>query len=413
MTSLLTLYPIEVTTHNLYFHEEASIFSIDSFEDILATAGGDNAIRLWKIKHIIKNKKDVNFKYTTSLNSSIKLEFTGEIICHSKSVNCVRFNKSGFLASASDGGKIVLSKKGINIVLREQDGFDIYDLTWNKNILFVGVGNGHLEIYNIDKTVKLVHKQMIHSDYIQGITFNNKYNVLATLSKDRTAKLHLIVNDKLNNIDAFDNENERNIENFNDDCEKLNNLQNVKDIKNQINENTKDLDEENIENNCHNFKVLSTVENTSTSKKRKKIIKEKKTAFNSFQLLEKYDFFENEKMFNIGRSFFKRTCFSKDGLFLYLCNVKKNSVLVLHYPFRINHWVYKLGPLNSEPVAVLSNDDFLFILTKKSIYIYKNFELLMCVENICFKTATDATICGNTIFISSLDGFVSSFKWNS
>lgn len=379
MTSLLTIYPIEVTTHNLYFHEEASIFSIDSYIDILATSGGDNAIRLWKIKHIDKNKKDCKFKYTTSLNSSIKIEFLSEIICHTKSVNCIRFNESGYLASSSDGGKIVLSKEGKNTVIREHDGFDIYDLTWNKNILYVGVGNGLLEIYDIDSTVKLVYKKMIHSDFIQGITFNFKYNLLATLSKDRTAKLHFIdINrDKtnLNNNDSNDI--------FVD--EKLNYLQNEEKNKEYVN----------------------------LLQKKKKLNKETKYILKNIQLLEKYDFLNNEKMFNIGRSFFKRTCFSNDGLLLYLCNVKKNSVLVVHYPFRIEHWFCKLGPLNSEPVAVLSNDELLFILTKKSLYVYRNFELLMCVENICFKTATDATICGNTIFISSLDGFVSSFKWNT
>ncbi|KAK6090552.1 hypothetical protein P3W45_000275 [Vairimorpha bombi] len=324
------LFPIEVTTHNLYFHEEASIFSIDSFSGLIATCGGDNIVRLWNIKHSTDNiKNDSEFRYTTALNSSIKIEYVSDIKGHNKSVNCVRFNETGWLASASDGGKIIVSFSDKSGVIRDPDGLDCYEVVWNKSILYVGLSNGHVEIYDIsfidDFEFKLIRSFNPHTDIIQGMAYNPKYNLILTISKDKSSKLFLC------------NEN--------------------------------------------------------------------------MELLEKYTNFNNEKLFSVGRSFFKRICFSKNGDLAFLCNVKQNSVLVYHSPFRSPHWIYKLGPFNSEPVKILENGKFLFILTKKSLYIYQDSDLLICVDNMCFKSATDATVTDNIIFISSLDGFVSSLKW--
>ena len=103
--------PIEVTTHNIYFHEESPILSIDCYNGTIVTSSYDNAIRLWSLG--FKDMKYRDSVYKTAINSSIGIEFCEEIEGFSKPVNCVRFHKTGLngsylLAGCSDGGRVVV-----------------------------------------------------------------------------------------------------------------------------------------------------------------------------------------------------------------------------------------------------------------------------------------------------------------
>ena len=73
---------------------------------ILATAGGDNAVRLW-VANVTTLMKVVDDPDNNSVDAGLKhlCAFTG----HTKSVNCIRFSPCGnFLASASDDGLIIV-----------------------------------------------------------------------------------------------------------------------------------------------------------------------------------------------------------------------------------------------------------------------------------------------------------------
>ena len=72
MNSLGKLSPIEITTHNIYFHEESPILSIDIRDEQLATCGFDGVVRLWSLK--FKKMKYEENVYRTAANSSIEIE---------------------------------------------------------------------------------------------------------------------------------------------------------------------------------------------------------------------------------------------------------------------------------------------------------------------------------------------------
>lgn len=309
---------LEVTTHNLYFHEQSSIFSIDSHGDLICTGGGDGVARLWKIIPSQSNNGINNFNYCTALNSSTKIDYISDVHTHSKAVNCVRFNSRGDIASCSDGGKVLVN----NSTVREADGKDCFDLLWIENYLVVGTICGLVEVFLVGDVPKRVESKKIHSDIVQGLAYSPLNKLLVTVSKDNNSSLLL----------------------FNEENGKI--------------------------------KILERMEN---------------------------------KFFANSRGFYRRISFSKDQLFLYLVSSKNNCLNILSHPFRDEHLFVKIGPLDSEVIRVIE-DDYFYVITKKSVYIFKDRDFKVCVENISFKSTTDATICNNILFVTSLDGFIASVK---
>ncbi|MCA9750337.1 MAG: hypothetical protein KC414_14605 [Romboutsia sp.] len=109
------------------------------------------------------------------------------------------------------------------------------------------------------------------------------------------------------------------------------------------------------------------------------------------------------------RGLFKRILFTENTLFIFS---KNNMVFGYSYPFREEHLMIKIGPLNSSIVKILKKENLLVICTKKSIYLFDDYKMICCVDNACFMAITDGFIYNNTIFVSSLDGFVASIRIN-
>jgi chromatin assembly factor 1 subunit B len=352
-------YPVEITTHNLHFHDEASIFTVDSNGEYLATGGGDKDIRLWKIEKEECKSRDVC--YTTALNTTIKISYHAVLSGHQRAVNCVRFNSS-LLASCSDGGEVIVWEGESPTAIRGIDGDDAYELVWGKDHLFIGFSSGSIRVYRIETlsgcsagedinslsgevqknriapilldsdlrhepkriVATLVQQIKCHSDVIQGLAYNAKHGLLTSLGKDRVGKTF-----------AFSS----------------------------------------------------------------KLVQ-----------IEKMEYTEKDRIFAAGKGFFKRLAYSEDGNFLYLVGCASNTIVVLHYPFRIEHVYATIGPLDSEPVKVICSSPFLYIATKKSLYIFYGREMLFCVDSICFMSVTDGCMMGGVCFLSSLDGFLASVR---
>lgn len=357
MEELKKWYPIEVTTHNLHFHEEASIFTMHANEKFIATGGGDKDIRLWRVEK--DACKGIDFCYTTAIDSSIRIRYHAVLSGHHRSVNCVRFN-GDILASCSDGGEVILWKREKAYAVRRIDGDDAYELAWGCKHLFVGFSSGNILVYQVTSdnnfldtanaanedefneasdsecsprkekdckqgvSIKLVQKIKCHEDIIQGLAFNHRFNVLTSLSKDCTGKTFLFT-DRLVEI-------------------------------------------------------------------------------------EKMEYHDRNKLFSTGRGFFRRLSYSPDGKLLYLVCCRSNSVVVLHYPFRMEHVYATIGPFDSEPLKVVCGDDRVFITTKKSLYMVAHNKPALCVDNISFMTITDGHVFDGVCFLSSLDGFLSSVR---
>ncbi|KAF7684376.1 Chromatin assembly factor 1 subunit B [Astathelohania contejeani] len=363
--------PIEITTHNLHFHDNASIFSIDATDTKIATAGGDKAIRLWNIK--TRPRKEKEFCYTTAINSTISLEYVATLVRHPRTVNCIRFSPcKNYLASCCDGGQVgiwELKEEGAEYInVKDIDGDDAYELAWGGNKLFVGFSSGRLILYEISKkeeiqkskenikneeankkikilylptlNIRLLHSVKAHSDIIQGLSYNPSFNLLTSMSKDRSAKTFLV--DK------------------------------------------------------------------------------------KLTLIEKYDYLFNERMFADEKTkcFFRRLSYSEDGKLLYFCcgigdiygknanlkNKSKHCVYVMHYPFKSDNIIARIGPFDSSPIKILNYNKYLLVFTRRSLYLFKDKEFLVCINNMTFLQITDACIANGVVYVSAGDGFVSSMR---
>ncbi|ELA42891.1 uncharacterized protein VICG_00206 [Vittaforma corneae ATCC 50505] len=351
--------PIEVTTHNIYFHEDSPILSMDIHNNMLATCGFDGVVRLWRL--LFKKMNYDDNVYKTAVNSTIQIEYLKDLAGFSKPINCVRFCKSNLscpylLAACADGGRIILYTDKTEYTMQKDVENDAYDMCWSENLLFVGFGSGRIDCYKIevmeetsiepssmmtDSTAcqenannavansmkhviksELVFSQNIHENTIQGISYNKKYNLLATYSVDKTLKVHMIHKNKLQLVSQLD-------------------------------------------------------QNLDTS-----------------------------------RGLFKRILFEEDLLHVF---TKNNTLSIFAYPFKPAHLQKRVGPLNSSIVKVVAgrirNEDALVICTKKSAYVLVHNELDCCVDNACYMAITDAIVDNNTVFLSSMDGFICTIRF--
>lgn len=222
MDSSSKYHPIEITTHNMYFHEESPIFSIDHYNNLMATSGSDNTVRIWRLELDRINYKENTYRKIQ--DSSISIHYLEDLKGFNKSINCVRFYKSDtlkhkgayLLAGSSDGGKVILFNSNKAYTVRADNGDDAYELSWFENKLIVGFSSGNIEVYkieiidNIEKdsfesSIKttLCFSKKIHSGTIQGITvFKNQ---IATHSLDGTVKVHNIIDDDFQLVSSLFN----------------------------------------------------------------------------------------------------------------------------------------------------------------------------------------------------------------
>lgn len=354
------LKKVEYTTQNLYSHDNASIYSIDSSNSMFLTAGGDKNIILWNLQKENEEIKKImgpneinheNVKKEVIINeahqTTVKIVFNKTYEKHTKSINCVRFNKNGKLfASCSDGGEIIIWFDNETVILKEPDSKDIYEICWGDNFLFAGTSNGRLHLYEItyndklneNETKKVLKGKLIqtikaHSDIIQGMCYNEKYKLLVTASKDRSYKI-FFMDKKLNFVD-------------------------------------------------------------------------------------KIDVFNNEKIFSddANKILFRRPSFSFCGKFLYLISgiqenskINENFVYILHYPFRGIDFLGKIGPLETPSVKMICSEKYNLVVCKKNIYVCNNVQILFMIKNASFFPLTDGCQIDNAYLFSSLDGFLYSLK---
>lgn len=374
---------VEVSTHNLHFHDQASIYSVDSKDSIIATAGGDTDVRIWQIEKLAP--KEQKFCYTHALTSSVKIHYMHTLSAHQRTVNCVRFG-SDHLATCSDGGHVLVWDMrelggGVAHTVRAPDGDDAYEVAWGAKFLFVGLASGNISIYEVERCrsessdhagygdceaqqgadaaackknstgtngsvldtkrakitrmedspevcVRHVQTLKVHSDIVQGLSFNPFYSVLATQSRDRTAKI------------------------------------------------------------LH-FECRLT-------------------------MLHRHESFGERRTICTGKAFFKRLSFiKKNFLFLAHCrNESSNVVLVYAYPFRSLYAC--IGSFDSAVQRILEWGEYIVIVTLRSLYVVEEadggYRTVFAVNNTTFLPITDACVANGLFVVSSMDGFLASVR---
>ncbi|KAL1304086.1 hypothetical protein AAFC00_000521 [Neodothiora populina] len=190
--------PLLVAWHN----DNTPIYSAD-FENHgkgrLATAGGDNNVRLWKIEG---TGEDRSVSYLSTL------------VKHTQAVNVVRWCPRGeLLASAGDDGTIILWVPSDNPSLHanfgeegledketwrsktmcRSSGSEIYDLAWSPDGMFFITGSmdNITRIYNAH-TGALARQVADHNHYVQGVAWDPLNEYIATQSSDRSVHVYTL-----------------------------------------------------------------------------------------------------------------------------------------------------------------------------------------------------------------------------
>ncbi|KAL7274762.1 Chromatin assembly factor 1 subunit [Rhizina undulata] len=165
----------------------------------LATAGGDNNVRIWKIVGEGEERKVV---YLSTLTK------------HNQAVNVVRFCPRGeMLASASDDGNVILwvpAEPGHRGTAFGEDdsedketwrlkhmcrttGSEIYDLAWSPDGIFFITGSmdNIARVWNA-QTGQMVRQIAEHNHYVQGVAWDPLNEFVATQSSDRSVHIYTL-----------------------------------------------------------------------------------------------------------------------------------------------------------------------------------------------------------------------------
>ncbi|KAL2755098.1 hypothetical protein ACRALDRAFT_1064815 [Sodiomyces alcalophilus JCM 7366] len=162
----------------------------------LATAGGDNNVRLWKVDGHGEDRK---------------VEYLSTLSKHTQAVNVVRWAPRGeVVASAGDDGNVILwvpaehqtgpsfGSEGLEDKetwrakhMCRSSGSEIYDLAWSPDSTFFIIGSmdNIARIYNAVTGV-LVRQIAEHSHYVQGVAWDPLNEFIATQSSDRSVHVY-------------------------------------------------------------------------------------------------------------------------------------------------------------------------------------------------------------------------------
>ncbi|PTB68832.1 WD40 repeat-like protein [Trichoderma citrinoviride] len=161
----------------------------------LATAGGDNHVRVWKVE---------------ADGPERKVEYLSTLSKHNQAVNVVRWAPKGeTIASAGDDGNVILwvpseipttnfGSEGLDDKeswrakhMCRSSGAEIYDLAWSPDAVYFIIGSmdNIARIYNASSGT-LVRQIAEHSHYVQGVTWDPLNEYIATQSSDRSVHIY-------------------------------------------------------------------------------------------------------------------------------------------------------------------------------------------------------------------------------
>jgi len=189
--------PLLISWHN----ESQPIYSVHfdpHGKGRLATAGGDNNIRLWNLE------RD---------GEEAKVSFLATLVRHTQTVNVVRFCPKGeMLASAGDDGNVLLWVPSdlpatalgedhaedketwrIKHMCRTSTGAEIYDLAWSPDgrYFITGAMDNTARIFD-SHSGAMIRQIAEHNHYVQGVAWDPLNEFVATQSSDRTVHIYAL-----------------------------------------------------------------------------------------------------------------------------------------------------------------------------------------------------------------------------
>ncbi|CAI4677666.1 AKH_1a_G0038680.mRNA.1.CDS.1 [Saccharomyces cerevisiae] len=217
---------MEASHLQIYWHDSQPVYSLifqkNSANDKLFTAGGDNKVRIWKLN------RDENGQ-NGGVRKIESLDFLGSLTHHEQAINVIRFNSKGdVLASAGDDGQVLLWKQedantqqesvvrpfGMDAETSEADenkekwvvwkrlrggsgataAAEIYDLAWspdNRNIVVACMDNS-IRLFDVGAGT-LVCGQSDHGHYVQGVAWDPLNQFILSQSADRSLHVYGVI----------------------------------------------------------------------------------------------------------------------------------------------------------------------------------------------------------------------------
>lgn len=160
----------------------------------LATAGGDDNVRLWRLGP------------PAVPGGAPTVEIRATLSRHTQAVNVVRFSPATpVLASAGDDGTVLFWEQTERATTSEDEdveswrvriatrsiGAEIYDLAWSPKGDYIAAAcmDNIVRIYEVD-TARCVRQLTDHGHYVQGVAWDPSNRYLASQSSDRTVYVY-------------------------------------------------------------------------------------------------------------------------------------------------------------------------------------------------------------------------------
>lgn len=188
----------------IHWHENSPIYSAH-FEPHgrgrLATAGGDNMVRIWQLE-------------PSTGGGLPSVTYLSTLARHTNAVNVVRFSPKGeHLASAGDDGNVLLwvptemketsltdhsdgngpdrEHWRVKLMCRSSSGSEIYDIAWSPDghYLLTGSMDNVARIYDT-RDGQCVRQIAEHNHYVQGVAWDPLNEFVATQSSDRSLSVY-------------------------------------------------------------------------------------------------------------------------------------------------------------------------------------------------------------------------------
>ncbi|EJT41279.1 CAC2-like protein [Saccharomyces kudriavzevii IFO 1802] len=217
---------MEASHLQIYWHDSQPVYTLTfqkgGSSDKLFTAGGDNKVRIWRLNRKGNGKSE-------DVRKIESMDFLGSLTHHEQAINVIRFNSYGdVLASAGDDGQILLWKQedpnaqqesvmrpfGVGPEADEADenkekwvvwkrlrggsgataAAEIYDLAWspdNRSIVVACMDNS-IRLFDVGAGT-LVCSQSDHGHYVQGVAWDPLNQFILSQSADRSLHVYEIV----------------------------------------------------------------------------------------------------------------------------------------------------------------------------------------------------------------------------
>lgn len=189
---------LQITWHSREGSKNEPLLSVDMHPTlpILATAGADWEVKLWRIHESpAESETKVNIEYICTL--------TG----HQKTVNVLRFSPNGeCLATAGDDSACIIwnplpdfrwdtirSERNFQRRALRRHTEDIYDLSWapdSRHLVTASIDNTSI-VWDVSRG-RDIGKLDGHSQYVQGVAWDPAGQFIATQSNDRSVRIYRI-----------------------------------------------------------------------------------------------------------------------------------------------------------------------------------------------------------------------------